>query len=179
MVRARTLEVVLATHNGAQHLEEQLRSLWQQDRRPDRLLVFDDRSTDGTEAILQRWSAAHPHWLQRLPPQPQRLGPIAAFNTLLTVSSAAWIALCDQDDIWLPQRLSRGVALLEAEEERRGSQAPLLLHSDAELINTQGEYLGCTLWQWLGRSGRPPTAGWRVTPNSSCRRNSIDGSAPP
>ena len=157
MVRARTLEVVLATHNGAQHLEEQLWSLWQQHRRPDRLLVLDDHSTDGTEAILQRWCAAHPHWLQRLPPQPQRLGPTAAFNTLLTVSSAAWIALCDQDDIWLPQRLSRGVTLLEAEEERRGSQAPLLLHSDAELINAHGESLGCTLWQWLGRSGRSPS----------------------
>lgn len=157
VVRARTLEVVLATHNGAQHLEEQLRSLWQQDRCPDRLLVFDDHSTDGTEAILRRWSVTHPHWLQRLPPQPQRLGPTAAFNTLLTASSAAWIALCDQDDIWLPHRLSRGVALLEAEEERRGSPTPLLLHSDAELINAQGAPLGRTLWQWLGRSGHSPS----------------------
>ena len=157
VVRVRRLEVVLATHNGARYLEAQLWSLWQQDRRPDRLLVFDDCSTDGTEAILRRWTVTHPHWLHRLPPQPQRLGPTAAFNTLLMACRADWIALCDQDDLWFPHRLSKGMAVLEAEEERRGSQMPLLLHSDAALINAQGAPLGSTLWQWLGRKGHSPS----------------------
>lgn len=150
------MEVVLATCNGEEYLEAQLQSLWDQQRRPDRLLVFDDRSTDNTMNTLQQWCRRQPGWLQLLPPQPQRLGPRDAFNHLLQATTAAYVALCDQDDIWRPQRLSRGLELLQREQQQRGADAALLLHSDAELINAQGDSLGQTLWQWLDiRDQRP------------------------
>ena len=46
------LEVVLATCNGERFLEAQLQSLWEQQLRPQRLLVFDDGSSDATPALL-------------------------------------------------------------------------------------------------------------------------------
>jgi glycosyltransferase involved in cell wall biosynthesis len=151
------MEVVLATCNGEAHLEAQLQSVWDQQRRPDHLLVFDDRSSDGTMDILQQWALRQPGWLELLPSQPQRLGPRDAFNHLLQATTAPYVALCDQDDIWLPQRLSRGLKLLQREEQRRGVDAALLLHSDAELINAQEESLGQTLWQWLGIRDQQPS----------------------
>lgn len=151
------LEVVLATCNGARHLEAQLQSLSRQELRPDRVLVFDDHSSDGTGAILQSWAERHPDWLQLLPAQPQRLGARGAFAHLLQQSTAAHVALCDQDDVWQPQRLSTGMALLEKENLRRGGSAPLLLHSNAELIDEDGNRLGRALWNWHGVSERPPT----------------------
>lgn len=150
MVVTPELEVVLATCNGAPFLDAQLRSLWQQQRRLDRLLVLDDGSSDGTAAILQRWHQRHPGWIQLLPPSPQRLGATEAFGRLLAASSAPYVALCDQDDLWLPQRLSTGLRRLQAAETHSplGSQQPLLVHSDALLIDADGVQLPQRLWQW-------------------------------
>ena len=49
------LEVVLASCNGGRFLDAQVQSLWEQQLRPQRLLVFDDGSSDATPALLQRW----------------------------------------------------------------------------------------------------------------------------
>ena len=93
------LEVVLASCNGGHFLDAQVQSLWHQQRRPDRLLVFNDDSSDGSAAILERWQQRHPDWIQQIPPSPQRLGPIGAFQRLLQATSAPYVALCDQDDL--------------------------------------------------------------------------------
>ena len=152
------LEVVLATFNGDLFLEEQLQSLWRQELRPDQLIVFDDGSTDSTSNILEQWQQRHPAWIKRLPPASERLGPTAAFNRLLQQSSAPYIALCDQDDVWHPERLATGLNILKQVEASHpfGSQQPLLLHSDAELINSEGRPLNRTLWQWHHYGGELP-----------------------
>ena len=165
------LEVMLATCNGARFLEAQLHSLWQQQRRPDRLLVLDDGSSDGTTAILQRWHQRHPHWIQPLPSSPQRLGPTQAFGRLLAASSAPYVALCDQDDLWLPQRLSTGLRQLQAAEtlSPRGHQQPLLVHSDALLIDAHGVPMPQRLWQWHRVSSHRPAL-WQLA-----LRNQVTG----
>jgi GT2 family glycosyltransferase len=154
-----TLEVVLATCNGAAFLDPQLESLWRQQRRPDRVLVFDDSSSDDTPAILQRWQRQCPGWLERIRPacdQPQRLGPAAAFNQLLLASRAPYVALCDQDDLWFPERLATGLCQLQDAETRHGSGTPLLLHSDAQLIDASGHRLAGSLWHSHRCQGTPP-----------------------
>lgn len=154
-----SVEVVLATCNGEHFLEPQLESLASQSLRPKRVLVYDDCSTDGTVAILQRWALAQPNWIELLPSSSVRLGPIAAFQLLLQNSSAAYVALCDQDDLWLPQRLEQGLALLKTAEDTSpgGSKLPLLLHSDGQLIDAMNRNLNSTLWQWHGASARMPS----------------------
>ena len=52
-VHSDTISVALCTYNGARFLGEQLASLLAQDRRPDELVVCDDRSTDGTVQMLE------------------------------------------------------------------------------------------------------------------------------
>lgn len=160
-----SLEVVLATCNGAAYLDRQLESLWGQQRRPDQVLVCDDSSSDDTPAILQRWQHQCPGWLKRISPAcdqpnlhgpaPRRLGPTAAFNQLLLASHAHYVALCDQDDVWFPERLATGLRLLQDAEARHGSGTPLLLHSDAQLIDASGHRLAGSLWQSHRCQGTP------------------------
>ena len=50
---ALVIEVVLPTYNGAAYLQEQVASIHQQTLRPQRLLVRDDGSSDGTQALLR------------------------------------------------------------------------------------------------------------------------------
>ncbi len=158
-----TLEVVLATYNGADCLEQQLQSLHQQWKQPDQLIVQDDGSNDGTAAILLDWSERHPNWIRQLPSSAQRLGPKTMFSTLLSITTAPYVALCDQDDVWKPQRLLHGLNLIQSIEQRcpKGSHQPLLVHSDAELIDANGDPLSKTLWQWH-HVGEHPEPLWRL-----------------
>ncbi|HJS91193.1 MAG TPA: glycosyltransferase [Steroidobacteraceae bacterium] len=97
--------MAMATYNGERFLEEQLLSLATQSRLPDELVVGDDHSTDRTPEILERFSRTAP-----FPVTVYRNERNVGFsdNFLGTASrcSGEWIAFCDQDDVWLPEKLS-------------------------------------------------------------------------
>ncbi len=52
-VAGESVAVVLPVHNGARHLAEALRSVVEQTRPPDQILVIDDGSTDGSSEIAR------------------------------------------------------------------------------------------------------------------------------
>lgn len=108
------VRILLATWNGAAHLDEQLDSYLTQDMPDWGLWVSDDGSTDGTRDILERFRAAHPDREIRLLPGPCR-GAAANFLSLLTHPDLppGPIALSDQDDVWMPHRLRRGLAAVK------------------------------------------------------------------
>lgn len=170
-VVSRSVEVVLATCNGARYLHAQLQSLAAQTHRPTRLLLLDDGSSDGTQAVLEAWQERHPTWVEQLRAPPHRLGPTQAFHRLLQHTQAPYVALCDQDDIWWPERLATGLKVLQAQESDRalGRDQPLLLHSDATLIDAAGVPLPQTLWEWHRVRRQAPSL-WRLA-----LRNEVTG----
>ena len=109
--------VLLSTFNGETYLAAQLQSLVGQTHGNWTLHWRDDGSTDGTEPILREF-AAGPGAGRCVPcPGGERLNVVGSFLTLLrqAVSGPAMaFAFSDQDDIWLPEKLARGVAALAA-----------------------------------------------------------------
>lgn len=105
------LSVALATYNGGEFLEEQLSSLVRQSRLPDELVVSDDGSQDNTLDILQRFKDVAPFPVVILTPT-RRLGAWDNFFRAALSCSGHYIALCDQDDVWAPQKLSVGLSRL-------------------------------------------------------------------
>lgn len=106
--------ILLATRNGADHLGAQLQSYLDQDHPDWGLWVSDDGSGDGTWDILCAFRDAHPARDIRLLQGPGR-GAAANFLSLLTHPDlpAGPVALSDQDDVWLPHRLSQSLAALQ------------------------------------------------------------------
>ena len=105
--------VVLATFNGAAFLHEQLASLAVQERLPDALLIADDGSTDGTQALVRDWAAGAPFPVEILPATEIRRGPAGNFSRLLEaaqMTSPDWVLPCDQDDVWHPTKIARCLA---------------------------------------------------------------------
>jgi len=97
------ISVVLCTYNGRAFVEEQLESILTQSRAPDEVLVFDDGSTDGTQALVQAWGDRH---LQiQFHQNPVRLGYARNFEQALLKSRGTWVFLSDQDDRWYPKRV--------------------------------------------------------------------------
>ncbi len=105
--------ILMATCNGAANLQAQLDSFLVQTRRPGQVIVSDDGSRDGTVAILERFAAAHPGLRMRIMAGPGR-GAAANFLHLLRSLPADCgpVAFADQDDVWLPDKLARGLRAL-------------------------------------------------------------------
>ena len=143
---ALVIEVVLPTYNGAAYLRQQVASIDQQTLRPQRLLVRDDGSTDGTQELLVVLKTEYGDWLHLLPSE-ENLGCSANVNRLLEATKAPYVALADQDDVWLPHKLEASLALLKHLESCQGEQTSLLVHSDLELVDGDGTLLGCTYLQ--------------------------------
>lgn len=94
--------VLLSTYNGAQYLEEQLRSLDSQQGVCVSILVRDDGSTDGTQVILNKWqSQGKLKWYSG-----NNIGPARSFLDLINkAEDIDYYAFCDQDDVWMNDKL--------------------------------------------------------------------------
>ncbi len=128
--------IVLATYNGARHLSEQLESLRGQDFGAWRLYVRDDGSRDGTPELLARAAREDPR-ITVLETR-ENLGVIRNFGALLGrahADGADVVFMCDQDDVWLPSKVSRALAVLADLERAHGPAAPLLVHSDLRVVD--------------------------------------------
>jgi glycosyltransferase involved in cell wall biosynthesis len=128
------VSVALCTYNGARFLREQLESIVAQTLKPAELVVCDDRSEDETVAIVQSFvaQAAFPVRIQR---NAATLGVTANYAQAIEMCAEDYIALADQDDIWLPQKLERLVTVLDV-----GDAA--FAFSDARLVDDAGKDLG-------------------------------------
>lgn len=129
------LTILLGTYNGGDYLPALLASLRDQDYPHWRLLIRDDGSDDGTPALLDRWSGDRRiEWLRD---DLGRRGAVGNFARLLAAAAAGpgdYFLFADQDDAWCDDKLSR---LLEVARvlERRHPDAPLLVHSDLEVVD--------------------------------------------
>lgn len=105
--------ILMATYNGRAYLSDQLHSILDQDHANWSLWVSDDGSTDGTLQVLQGFQASHPERQINLRRGPG-LGSTANFLNLLcdTTIVADFYAISDQDDVWLPEKLTRAVERL-------------------------------------------------------------------
>lgn len=100
------ISVVVPAHQAVLYLAECLESILAQTRMPDEVIVVDDGSTDDTAAIASRFGPpvrviSTPH-----------AGTAAARNTGIAAAAGNVIALCDDDDLWLPDKLSLQIAAL-------------------------------------------------------------------
>lgn len=105
--------ILMATHNGAEFLPDQMDSIAGQTHGNWRLLVGDDGSKDATLALLETFKGKFPHGQVTIHAGPMR-GATANFLDLLDQTSAddGLLAFCDQDDVWLSEKLERAVAQL-------------------------------------------------------------------
>lgn len=131
--------ILLSTYNGERFLKEQLDSLIAQSHSNWTIFASDDGSTDKTLAILEKYQTKL---------GTDRLiilaGPNQGFakNFLSMVKNANikadYFAFCDQDDIWLPERLSTAIATLQSAP----SNQPALFCSRTRLIDEEGRPIG-------------------------------------
>jgi glycosyltransferase involved in cell wall biosynthesis len=134
--RHRPVQVLLSTYNGASFLEPLLESVFRQDYPAVSILVRDDGSSDATPAILDR----HRTDARMRAYRGAHLGAAMSFLDLLdrADTTAAFFAFCDQDDVWLPDKLAQATTRLD----RCPGDRPALYCGRVEMVDARLASLG-------------------------------------
>ncbi|MFD1121513.1 glycosyltransferase family 2 protein [Methylophilus flavus] len=103
------ISVCIATYNGQAFIQDQLISVLSQLGTSDEVLVSDDGSSDNTIKIIR---AIEDSRIKILPLSNTRLGIVKNFERTLSAASGDYIFLCDQDDIWLENKVNRTIESL-------------------------------------------------------------------
>jgi glycosyltransferase involved in cell wall biosynthesis len=98
------VSIAMCTYNGELFLRQQMDSLLAQDYPNHEIIITDDCSSDTTFQILKEYQAEHPHI--RAIQNETNLGFVKNFEKSISLCSGDFVALCDQDDIWFPDKLS-------------------------------------------------------------------------
>lgn len=133
------ISVAMTTYNGAAFLREQLDSIFAQTRLPDELIVCDDRSIDETPQLLREYQSRSPFPMNVIE-NDERLGSTKNFEKAVRLCSGEVIALCDQDDVWRPHKLSVFEQAFEADPDLG------VVLTNADLIDKDGAPLRGDLW---------------------------------
>jgi glycosyltransferase involved in cell wall biosynthesis len=128
------VSIALCTYNGARFLRPQMDSLLAQTHQDIEILVADDCSTDGTVEMLHDYAARDARICVYI--NECNLGHKKNFETLIARCRGDFIAPCDQDDVWHPDKLRLMLAAI-------GDK--LMVYCDSELIDADSQPLGIKL----------------------------------
>lgn len=165
---ALTCGVAMATYNGSRHVEAQLASIAGQTRRPDQVVVSDDRSTDDTREIVRRLGPDTASVFVILE-ENERLGPVRNFERALRRIDADVTFLCDQDDIWKPDKVSTVMSRFEIHPDLGG------VFTDGTILSGDRALRDRSVWTLAGFSPREQRR-WAHDPlGVLLRRNVVTG----
>lgn len=138
--------ILLMTYNGEQYLPQLLASLRGQTYTRWRLYVQDDLSTDATPRLLAEAAAADPR-IEVLP-RGAKYGAKGGFMHLLQHTEADYYLFCDQDDVWLPEKVEVTLRRMHRAEAEWGKQAPLVVHTDLTVVDSELREISPSFWRY-------------------------------
>ena len=142
-----SIDIVCAVLNGGPYIADFIRSVQAQSHQAWRLWLRDDGSTDDTVPILEAL-ARDDSRIEILHTGGPPLGAARAFSWLIgrVPHDATYIMCGDADDVWLPEKMERELAAMQAAE--RFSPGPVLLHTDLAVVDAQLALIHPSFWQY-------------------------------
>ncbi|SEG09966.1 Glycosyl transferase family 2 [Thalassococcus halodurans] len=134
------VSIAMASYNGSKYIVNQLQSFAAQRRLPDEVVVCDDRSTDGTFDLLQKFQKKAPFEV-RLHQNDQNIGYSKNFAKALSLCSGDVIFISDQDDFWQPSKIEFILKVFENEPKTQLVVNDMVL-TDTNLTPTPYTQLG-------------------------------------
>ncbi|GBD86467.1 UDP-Glc:alpha-D-GlcNAc-diphosphoundecaprenol beta-1,3-glucosyltransferase WfgD [bacterium BMS3Abin03] len=123
------ISIILAAYNGSQYIREQLDSLLHQTCNDYEIIIIDDCSDDNTYEMVKNFFANINNKNVQLIRNEENLGPTKSFEKGIKLCNGKYIAFCDQDDVWMPNKLS---VLLETIENEKSD----LVFAQSYLLNS-------------------------------------------
>ncbi|MBU3005736.1 glycosyltransferase family 2 protein [Paraglaciecola arctica] len=129
-----TICILLATYNGGTYLNEQLDSLINQSEKNWLCLIRDDNSKDNTLEVIKSYCKEDPRFYlveDELGGQGNAMANFAVLMKEGLKSKANYFFFCDQDDVWLPNKIETMVCELNKHDKDNA----FLVHHDLEVVD--------------------------------------------
>lgn len=128
--------ILMSTYNGEKYLAEQLNSLINQTYKNIEILIRDDGSNDNTIDIINEYAKNNSNIVVKIG---ENLGFINSFFELLKIadSNADYFAYCDQDDVWMEDKIERAVSFMNNSD----SSKPVLYFSNSDYYDGEMNFL--------------------------------------
>ena len=131
----------MATYNGENFIRQQIESIINQSYQEFMIYICDDCSTDSTVSILNEFYQKYPDKIC-IEKTKQNTGAAKInFINMMLKYKADYVMLCDQDDIWLSNKIELTLKKIQDAELNFGKETPILIHTDLTVVNTQLEII--------------------------------------
>lgn len=120
------VDIIMATYNGAKYIENQILSILQQTHKDWNLYIHDDGSSDNTVNIIRKYAKLDSR-IFFIDDNVSKLGAGKNFLHALRSSKEKYAIFCDQDDVWLENKIEE---LLREIEKSNSNDEPVLIYSD-------------------------------------------------
>jgi len=139
-----TIAILMAVFNGEAYLREQLDSLINQSCLDWTLYIRDDGSSDATRKILNEYLFKYPK-LVLVDNNELHLGAMKSFLYLMEIVESEFYMFCDQDDVWLPEKIEITYKhMLEINESNKDK--PIIIHTDLKLVDSNLNIISDSYW---------------------------------
>jgi len=129
------ISILMATFNGEKFIAEQIDSVLNQSVKEFKLIIRDDASTDNTFTIAKTYAKKHPDKITAIQNKKNSGSSKYNFIGMMTEIKDEYIMLCDQDDVWLPDKIEKTLAKITELEQKHGKDTPLLVHTDLTVVD--------------------------------------------
>lgn len=127
------VDILLASYCGEKYLKSQLDSLLNQTYKDTKIIIRDDGSTDNSVEIINDYCSRYPDKVFSVTGEPTG-SALKNFARLLECSDGDYVMFCDQDDVWLPNKVETTLAAMQT-AEGEGKDIPVLVHSDLKVVD--------------------------------------------
>lgn len=142
-----SVDILMATYNGAEYVADQIASVQNQVFRDWRLLISDDCSTDETLEVIREFSDSDDRIV--ISSEGVRHGGAKEnFMSMLSSVEAPYVMFCDQDDVWLPNKINLSLMKMHALEDSGNPNEPLLVFSDMMVVDNALNVISCSFEEY-------------------------------
>lgn len=139
------IAILMATYNGSRYLREQIDSILSQTNDNWQLYIHDDGSTDSTMDIILEYCNKYIGKIVYLNDAQKHRGAAMSFMYLLKQVEADYYMFCDQDDVWLPNKVEQEFkSITEYSNEK-----PILVFSDLYIVDEKLNVIEKSYWRYM------------------------------
>lgn len=143
------VSIVMSTYNGEKYLKEQIDSILSSTYQDIDLYIHDDGSSDRTMELLAGYSSRYPDRIHVCRKE-VNLGYTLNFLQGVCHTTADYVMLCDQDDVWKPDKIRNTLKRMRNMEGQLGKEVPIAVFTDAEVVDQSLNTLNASFF----RSGK-------------------------
>lgn len=164
--------ILLATFNGEKYIEELMESILNQRFRDFAIFIHDDGSTDRTVEIIDDYQKKYPTLIKVI--KGRSFGNAKSnFLYLLSKVNADYYMFCDQDDVWMPEKVAVMHDVMIKREKENVSQ---LVFSDMKVVDSELNLIHSSFFRYSGLNTKRVKTNYlvleNIIPGCCCMMNS-------